>query len=191
MKKTKREQLMECVTAIASGSGSIKEKFEQYQHLKKTQTILKRTPKDFTNGTWLFFSMGLAVIDACLLRPAENMPQFFSQYQLAIDMELQRFRDEYNAVTMQTKGEWECYTISRSRQRAIEKRYAELHPDLVEANALLTSIAALKAAGITNQVLEKRCDEVTHHYDIKIIANLPVVEKIIERRWESDEVRTI
>jgi hypothetical protein len=25
--------------------------------------------------------------------------------------------------------------------------------------------------------------EVTHHYDIKIIANLPVVEKIIERRW--------
>lgn len=181
-KKTKREQLKESVTAIARGSGSIKEKLEQYQNLKRTQTILKRPPKDFKNDTWLFYSLGFAVIDDCLSQPAENMPQFFSQYQLAIDMELQRFRDEYNTVTMQTKGEWECYTISRSRQRAIEKRYAELHPDLVEANALLLSIAVLKAAGITNPALEKRCDEVTHHYDIKIIANLPVVEKLLERR---------
>lgn len=181
MKKTKREQLRECVTAIACGYGSIKEKFEQYQHLKQTQTILKRPPKDFKNDTWLFFSLGLAVIDACLLRPAENMPQFFSQYQLAIDMELQRFRDEYNAATMQTKEEWECYTIARLKRQEIEKRYAELHPDLVEANALLISIAALRKVGIVNQELEKRCDKVTHHYDLRIVANLPVVEKLIEK----------
>ena len=179
--KTKREQLKESVTAIARKSGTIKEKFEQHRYLKQTQTTLKRPPKDFNNGTWLFVSLGFTIVDECLSRPAEDMPRFFSQYQLAIDMELQRFRDEYNTVTMQTKGEWECYTIARLKRQEIEKRYAELHPDLVEANALLISIAALRKAGIVNQELEKRCDKVTHHYDIRIVSNLPVVEKLIEK----------
>lgn len=173
--------MMERVDAIVHGPGTLKEKIEAYHRLKETQTLFKRLPKDMKNDEVLFDRMCLAVMDDCLARPAEEMPRFQGAYKAAIDDALQRFRDRWNEISTNHIGEYICYHFPHYYAKKIRNRYKELHPDLVEEDALLRSLAVLKAAGITNAELEKRCDEVTHHYDIEIIANLPIVEEIIAK----------
>lgn len=182
MKKKKSEQLEDIVRKIAQSQTSLTEKYELYRQLVATQKIMKRPPKKFKSGSWLLYALCDEVVNEYLAAPAISKPKFLGDYIRELDAELQRFRDKFNGVSDKHINEYELYSFTSVRhKRRIEKRYAELHPDLAEADALLRGLTYLRRAGIRNDVLEKRFDEVTNNCDAMIIANLPFMEEIYER----------
>lgn len=181
-KKTKTAQLEDKVRNIAQSKKTLVEKYNAYLQLKDSQTLLKRPPKDFKRGKWLFRALCENVVDRYLAASADAKPKFQGEYIRQLDRELQLFRERYNTVFDTHIYEYEVYEFTSNYRRArIIKRYNELHPDLAEADALLRSLTILRKTGIRNDALEKRFDEVTNGGDAMIIANLPFMEEIYER----------
>lgn len=186
-KKTKTAQLEDKVRNIAQSQKTLVEKYKDYKQLQASQTLLKRPPKSFKNGKWLFSALCDNVVDEYLAAPADTKPKFRGAYIRQLDRELQLFRDRCNTVFDTHIYEYEVYKFTDNyRRERIIKRYNELHPDLAEADALLRSLTILRKTGIRNEALEKRFDEVTNGGDAMIIANLPFMEEIYERFYRDD-----
>lgn len=71
--------------------------------------------------------------------------------------------------------------LSDYAQKQLKKKYKEFYPEYAQANELLKSIIMLKAVNIDTKELEKQFYDITKN-DAKVIANLPIVRRIIHER---------
>lgn len=163
-KLTKRQLVYRDLKAIIDKAESISDFMKNIpqsvqgcEDYLKSQTRLKRIPKDKDEMVMTAFMEVLR--DKYLALGKGDVSEYFSEYVRTFWRLLDRFRDQwrYEYKISVDLPEYKMYPILS--YSVLYKRWAELNPELAEADALVKAIGIMKKAGVDNPAFDARLDE--------------------------------
>ena len=144
----------------------------------KTQTRLKRVPKDSDNMMLNAFMRVLQEMYLSLEK--DKVSDYFSEYVKSLYRLLTQFRDQwiYEYKIPIVFPEYSLYPFINEKR--LYRRWAELNPELAEADALVKAIGIMKKAGVDNPAIDARLDELLGEGNMNLL-KLPCYFYLMEK----------
>lgn len=144
----------------------------------KTQTRLKRIPKDSDNMMLTAFMRVLQGMYLSLER--DEVSDYFCEYVKSLYRLLTQFRDLwiYEYKISVDFPEYKMYPILS--YQVLYRRWAELNPKLAEADALFRAGVVMNKAGVYNSTIDSRLDELLGEGNMNLL-KLPCYFYLMEK----------
>lgn len=157
---------------------NIPQSFQECENYWKSQTRLKRIPKDKDDMVMIAFMEVLR--DKYFSLGKNEVSEYFSEYVNTFWKLLQHFRDlwmyEYKISVM--FPEYKMYSILS--YPVLYKRWSELFPELAEADALFRASVIMSKSGIHNSAMDSRLDELLGEGNMNLL-KLPCYFYLMEK----------
>lgn len=157
---------------------SIPEAVKACNQYWKTQTRLKRVPKDSDNMMLTAFMEVLQEMYLSLGK--DEVSDYFCEYVKSLYRLLTQFRDLwiYEYKISVDFPEYKMYPILS--YKVLYKRWAELNPELAEADALVRAIGIMDTAGLDHPSIDARLDKLLGKGNMNLL-KLPSFLSLIEQ----------
>lgn len=144
----------------------------------KTQTRLKRIPKDSDNMMLTAFMEVLQEMYLSLER--DEVSDYFCEYVKSLYRLLTQFRDLwiYEYKMSVDFPEYKMYPILS--YPVLYRRWAELNPELAEADALIKATGIMETAGMDHPAIDARLDELLGEGNMNLL-KLPCYFYLMEK----------
>lgn len=144
----------------------------------KTQTRLKRIPKDSDN---MMLTAFMEVLQGMYLSLERNeVSDYFCEYVKSLYRLLTQFRDLwiYEYKISVDFPEYKMYPILS--YPVLYRRWAELNPELAEADALIKATGIMETAGMDHPAIDARLDELLGEGNMNLL-KLPCYFYLMEK----------
>lgn len=157
---------------------SIPEAVQACNQYWKTQTRLKRVPKDSDNMVLTAFMEVLQEMYLSLGK--DEVSDYFCEYVKSLYRLLTQFRDLwiYEYKISVDFPEYKMYPILS--YQVLYKRWAELNPELAEADALVKAVGIMDTAGLEHPAIDARLDELLGEGNMNLL-KLPCYFYLMEK----------
>lgn len=179
---TKTEKLQLAAEELITNSSNVFEAYEKFNDFMKKQQYFKN--KKTASRKCEFVPMLIIVELKKYIAQGRYEPWLFEhEYIGRFDRDIWNL---YYSLLYKYKYMPQGYWIVKKwlnnyAQKQLKKTYREFYPEYAQANELLKSIIMLKAVDIDTEKLEKQFYDITKN-DAKVIANLPIVRRIVNEQ---------
>lgn len=184
-KPTKRQMVFQDLKTIINKAEdfhtfmeSIPDAVQDCNNYWKTQTRLKRVPKDSDNMMLTAFMEVLQEMYLSLEK--DEVSDYFCEYVKSLYRLLTQFRDQwiYEYKIPIVFPEYSLYPFINEKK--LYRRWAELNPELAEADALVKAIGIMKKAGMDHPAIDARLDELLGEGNMNLL-KLPCYFYLMEK----------
>jgi len=198
-KLTKKQQFYKEISDIVKSNATRPAYKDIIEHLDrdinsflKTQTILKKTPKNKEISTCIYFTfLNLKFEDGNFIKKASSINDLISKLENYFDGLMAYGTCKYSK-SISNILEPKDYVVEKKFIPMVKKTYYKYFPEQKEKNDLLEQI--IKLSEVLKISYDKNIEEIqnikieklkslTNNFDINELVRLEVVEKLIDKIW--------